>query len=45
VLRESVETNLRKLETDYVDLLFMNSAPLSVLQQEDLFAEMQTMVG
>jgi aryl-alcohol dehydrogenase-like predicted oxidoreductase len=45
VLRESVETSLRKLETDYVDLLFMHSAPVSVLQQEDLLAEMQTMVG
>jgi aryl-alcohol dehydrogenase-like predicted oxidoreductase len=45
VLRESVETSLRRLGTDYVDLLFMHSAPVSVLQQEDLLAEMQTMVG
>jgi aryl-alcohol dehydrogenase-like predicted oxidoreductase len=45
VLRESVETSLRKLETDYVDLLFMHSAPVSVLQQEDLLAELQKMVG
>jgi aryl-alcohol dehydrogenase-like predicted oxidoreductase len=45
VLRASVETSLRKLKTDYLDLLFMHSAPVSVLQQEDLLAEMQTMVG
>jgi aryl-alcohol dehydrogenase-like predicted oxidoreductase len=45
VLRESVDTSLRKLGTDYVDLLFMHSAPVSVLQQEDLLAEMQMMVS
>jgi aryl-alcohol dehydrogenase-like predicted oxidoreductase len=45
VLRESVATSLRKLGTDYVDLLFMHSAPVSVLQQEDLLAEMQKMVS
>jgi D-threo-aldose 1-dehydrogenase len=45
VLRESVETSLRKLGTDYIDLLFMHSAPVSVLQQEDLLAAMQQMVG
>jgi aryl-alcohol dehydrogenase-like predicted oxidoreductase len=45
VLRESVETSLRKLGTDYVDLLFMHSAPVSVLEQEDLLAELQKMVG
>jgi aryl-alcohol dehydrogenase-like predicted oxidoreductase len=45
VLRESIETSLRKLGTDYVDLLFMHSAPVSVLQQEDLLAEMQRLVS
>ncbi len=45
VLRESVETSLRKLGTEYIDLLFMHSAPVSVLQQEDLLAAMQQMVG
>ena len=44
VLRESLETSLRKLGTDYIDLLFMHSAPVSVLQQEDLLAAMQQMV-
>ena len=44
VLRDSLETSLRKLGTDYVDLLFMHSAPVSVLQQEDLLAAMQQMV-
>jgi aryl-alcohol dehydrogenase-like predicted oxidoreductase len=45
VLRESVETSLRKLGTDYIDLLFMHSAPVSVLQQEDLLEAMQRMVS
>jgi aryl-alcohol dehydrogenase-like predicted oxidoreductase len=44
VLRESVETSLRKLRTDYIDLLFMHSAPVSVLQQEDLLDAMRQMV-
>lgn len=45
VLRESVETSLRKLGTEYIDLLFMHSAPVSVLQQEDLLEAMQRMVS
>ena len=45
VLRESVETSLRKLGTDYIDLLFMHSAPVSVLQQEDLLGAMQQLVS
>jgi aryl-alcohol dehydrogenase-like predicted oxidoreductase len=44
VLRSSIETSLRKLQTDYVDLLFMHSAPVSVLQQEDLFAALEQLV-
>lgn len=45
VLRGSVETSLRKLGTDTIDLLFMHSAPVSVLQQEDLLEAMQRMVS
>lgn len=44
VLRSSIETSLRKLQTDYVDLLFMHSAPVSVLQQEDLLAALEQLV-
>jgi aryl-alcohol dehydrogenase-like predicted oxidoreductase len=45
VLRSSLETSLRKLQTDYVDLLFMHSAPVSALQQEDLLAELEKLVA
>lgn len=44
VLRESLETSLRKLHTDYVDFLFMHSAPAAVLKQGDLLEELQRMV-
>jgi aryl-alcohol dehydrogenase-like predicted oxidoreductase len=44
VLRESLETSLRKLRTDYVDFLFMHSAPVAVLEQGDLLEELQKMV-
>ena len=43
-LRESLETSLRKLRTDYVDFLFMHSAPAAVLEQGDLLEELQKMV-
>ena len=45
VLHASLETSLRKLQTDYVDLLFMHSAPASVLQQEDLLAALEQLVA
>ena len=45
VLRSSLEISLRKLQTDYVDLLFMHEAPVSVLQQEDLFAALEQLVA
>jgi len=44
VLRDSVATSLRKLRTDYVDLLFMHSPPVTVLQQDDLLDAMQRLV-
>ncbi|MFC5861195.1 aldo/keto reductase [Acidicapsa dinghuensis] len=36
VLRESFETSLRELKTDYVDMLIFHAAPVSVLDQDDL---------
>jgi aryl-alcohol dehydrogenase-like predicted oxidoreductase len=44
-LRESLETSLRALRTDYVDLLFMHEAPVNVLQQDDLFAALERLVA
>jgi aryl-alcohol dehydrogenase-like predicted oxidoreductase len=44
VLEESIHLSLRKLGTDYVDLLFLHGAPASVLQQDDLLAAMQKLV-
>jgi aryl-alcohol dehydrogenase-like predicted oxidoreductase len=44
VLRQSIEESLRKLRTDYVDLLFFHSAPASVLEQDDLLEAMGRLV-
>src|ERR1700712_6028329 len=35
-LQSSLETSLRQLRTDYVDMLLMHEPPASVLEQEDL---------
>jgi len=43
-LRESLETSLRKLRTDYVDFLFMHSAPASVLEDVALLNELRRLV-
>jgi aryl-alcohol dehydrogenase-like predicted oxidoreductase len=40
-MRSSVEMSLRKLQTGYVDLLFLHLPPVSVLQQQDLFAALE----
>ena len=40
ILRASLEKSLRELKTDYVDVLLMHAAPLSVLQQDDLLEEL-----
>ncbi len=45
VLRASLETSLRELRTDYVDVLLMHAAPASVLAQEDLLAELERLVA
>lgn len=36
ILQQSIEQSLRKLNTDHVDILFLHSAPASVLDQDDL---------
>jgi aryl-alcohol dehydrogenase-like predicted oxidoreductase len=45
VLRESIERSLKNLGTDYVDILFLHSAPKSVLDQDDLLDAMNRLVG
>jgi aryl-alcohol dehydrogenase-like predicted oxidoreductase len=44
VLHESLETSLRALRTDYVDLLFLHEPPVSVMQQDDLLAALEQLV-
>ena len=44
-LHESLEESLRALRTDYVDFLFLHEAPVSVLQQDDLFAALRKLVA
>jgi aryl-alcohol dehydrogenase-like predicted oxidoreductase len=45
ILHESIDESLRKLQTDYVDLLFMHAAPASVLDQEDLLNALDKLVS
>ncbi len=44
VLQQSLEESLRQLGTDYVDILFLHSAPSSVLEQQDLLGAMGKLV-
>jgi len=44
-LYESLHQSLRALRTDYVDFLFLHEAPVSVLQQDDLFAALHQLVA
>jgi aryl-alcohol dehydrogenase-like predicted oxidoreductase len=44
-LRNSLETSLRELRTDYVDILLMHAAPLAVLAQDDLLRELERVVA
>ena len=44
VLRDSFETSLRELQTDYVDMLIMHAATLPVLDQDDLLEAMERLV-
>lgn len=43
-LRSSFETSLRELRTDYVDMLLLHAAPVSVLAQDDLLEAMERLV-
>jgi aryl-alcohol dehydrogenase-like predicted oxidoreductase len=45
VLRTSLETSLRELHTDYVDILLMHAAPIGVLAQQDLLGELGRFVS
>ena len=44
LLRSSLETSLRELRTDYVDILLMHAAPPGVLDQQDLLGELEKLV-
>jgi|ERR1700722_565937 aryl-alcohol dehydrogenase-like predicted oxidoreductase len=44
VLKNSLDESLRKLRTDYVDILFVHSAPISVLSQIDLLEDLDRLV-
>jgi aryl-alcohol dehydrogenase-like predicted oxidoreductase len=44
ILRASVETSLRELKTDYIDILLLHAAPVSVLRQHDLLEAMGRLV-
>ena len=43
-LRASLEESLRQLRTDYVDVLLMHLPPVSAFQQQNLMAELETVV-
>ena len=43
-LRESLETSLKQLRTDYVDLLFLHEASTDSIRQQDLMAELDSVV-
>jgi aryl-alcohol dehydrogenase-like predicted oxidoreductase len=43
-LRTSLETSLRALRTDFVDILLMHAAPVSVLLQNDLMENLERLV-
>jgi aryl-alcohol dehydrogenase-like predicted oxidoreductase len=44
ILKQSLETSLRELNTDYVDMLLLHAAPLSVLEQDDLMEQLTRLV-
>lgn len=43
-LRQSTETSLRELRTDYVDMLFLHNATVDVLNQADVLHELEALV-
>jgi aryl-alcohol dehydrogenase-like predicted oxidoreductase len=44
VLQQSIAESLRKLQTDYVDILFLHAAPAHVLEQGDVLREMEKLI-
>jgi aryl-alcohol dehydrogenase-like predicted oxidoreductase len=44
-MHASLETSLRALRTDYVDLLFLHEPLASVLEQDELFAALERLVA
>lgn len=44
LMRASLETSLRQLGTDHVDVLFMHGPPASVLENDDLMAELDQVI-
>jgi aryl-alcohol dehydrogenase-like predicted oxidoreductase len=44
VLQQSIEQSLRKLRTEYVDMLFLHDAPASVLDQDVLLDAIERLV-
>lgn len=45
VLEQSLHESLRKLKTDYVDLLFLHQAEESVLERAELFSAIEKMIA
>lgn len=43
-LRSSIETSLRELRTDRIDILFLHEATIAVIHQDDLVAELDALV-
>jgi aryl-alcohol dehydrogenase-like predicted oxidoreductase len=43
-LRESIETSLRELHTDRIDVLFLHEAGAEAMHQQDLMAELDALV-
>jgi diketogulonate reductase-like aldo/keto reductase len=43
-LRASLETSLQQLRTDYIDLLFLHEASADAIHQQDLMAELNSLV-
>jgi aryl-alcohol dehydrogenase-like predicted oxidoreductase len=44
LLYASLDASLRALRTEYVDMLLLHAAPMSVLAQDDLFAALERLV-
>jgi aryl-alcohol dehydrogenase-like predicted oxidoreductase len=44
VLRRSIEQSLRKLRTEYIDILFLHAAPAAALENDDLMREMEKLI-